>query len=251
MKTSKGSIFRINTNPITAQRKKRLNTIYRVKTITLLLFISLSFSLSAPVLSKPINETLGDTWKAQCKKKGGSIYACCKNKEKSCRGTSPSDRTSKDCGQRYKACTSKKFKRSQMRLNNNMNQKNHRSLPTTTIKKRLSQTRVGEAQRLKNPRGAVVGIVPKRGSSRNSYCKLSPNGSELIVRFANSGDLSSTPIGVSVTFGSRLVHKQIPVIPKGQSRNIKFTIPRGCFNSDCRFKIKWSNQPPVHGVCIG
>ena len=96
----------------------------------------------------------------------------------------------------------------------------------------------------------IIGIVPPRGSPRTSYCKL--NGNELVVTFANSGEIpSSGSVNVTVDFGVGSAVLPMPGIQPGGSVDINFPIPNGCFSPDCSFSIKWSNQPPVSGICIG
>jgi hypothetical protein len=78
-----------------------------IKTIIQTLFLSILLSNSTLAISKSINETIGDTWKAQCKKEGGSRYACCQRKENECTEVSSGDKRAAECGQRYDSCISK------------------------------------------------------------------------------------------------------------------------------------------------
>ncbi len=78
-----------------------------IKTITQTLFLSILLSNSTLAISKSINETIGGTWKAQCKKEGGSRYACCQRKESECTEVSSSDKRVAECGERYNSCISK------------------------------------------------------------------------------------------------------------------------------------------------
>jgi len=97
----------------------------------------------------------------------------------------------------------------------------------------------------------IIGIVPSRGAPSVGYCKR--NGDELVVTFANSGELpSSGTVNVTVDFspGNDVV-LPMPSIQPGTSVDMNFPIPYGCFDPDCSFSIKWSNQPPVSGICIG
>ncbi len=97
---------------------------------------------------------------------------------------------------------------------------------------------------------AVVGIVPPRGAPRTSYCQL--NGNELVLTFFNSGQIPAQgTVNVTVDFGVSNASLPMPVIQPGTSVDMNFSIPNGCFSPDCSFNIKWSNQPPVSGRCIG
>jgi len=62
---------------------------------------------SIPITSyAALNDTLGDIWKKQCKKEGGSRYGCCQEKDRKCRDDG---NKSGDCSKRYKICTSKRI----------------------------------------------------------------------------------------------------------------------------------------------
>lgn len=104
-------------------------------------------------------------------------------------------------------------------------------------------------------KSAVIGIVPKHGSEPHMYCDLV--GDRLRIKFRNSGELPSShnKIKVNVSFqtsiGVNEETKLMPAIQPDQTVNLDYEIPPHCFNSDCFFTIKWSNQPSVLGVCIG
>lgn len=103
----------------------------------------------------------------------------------------------------------------------------------------------------KLPPAAAIGIVPPHGSPSSAYCNI--EGDSLIVSFRNSGGAPSVGgVTVTVTFnGQTSIQRRMPAIDAGQTKRIPFPIPSGCFGSDCSFKISWSNQPVVKGICIG
>ncbi len=102
---------------------------------------------------------------------------------------------------------------------------------------------------------AVVGIVPTCGSAAIEYCQR--NNGNLSVFFRNTGDgpSSDQTIEVKVEFqtGSpnASVSQFMPSIAPGETIEMIFEIPGGCFSPDCDFTIQWSNQPAVQGKCIG
>lgn len=104
-------------------------------------------------------------------------------------------------------------------------------------------------------RNAIVGIIPPVGSAAVEYCHR--DDSTLSVFFRNTGELASsdqtTEVHVNFTTGSSTVTQTqlMPSIAPGETIEMFFEIPVGCFGPDCNFTIQWSNQPEVQGRCIG
>ena len=101
----------------------------------------------------------------------------------------------------------------------------------------------------------VITILPPASENppRVAYCKR--DGDNLNVQFKNIGGLATTgSVDVTVTFSTSpptaTTRTRGPLIV-GEVATLPYPIPLGCFSPDCRFKIKWSNQPEVAGICIG
>ncbi len=101
---------------------------------------------------------------------------------------------------------------------------------------------------------AVIGIVPSHGSEAAAYCLINDN--KLSIVFRNTGERPSsdrtTTVKVEFSTGSAntIKTKLMPSIPPGGIIEMIFDVPIECFNPDCTFSIKWSNQPVVIGRCI-
>lgn len=96
-------------------------------------------------------------------------------------------------------------------------------------------------------------LVPD-GAAATTYCQRRTSGALNVidVTFENAGTadyLGGDP--VSVRFGQAVSSGTIPAIAMGDSATLAFPIPAACFDPDCEFVIKWSNQPEVSGLCVG
>ncbi len=101
-------------------------------------------------------------------------------------------------------------------------------------------------------RGAVVGIVPPFGSLPHEYCRF--DNQNLSIVFHNSGDAPSpgdVPVAITFSGVNQTITRQRPEIPPGGTVEMIYSVPVGCFNPDCGFRIAWSNQPSVAGHCVG
>jgi hypothetical protein len=92
------------------------------------------------------------------------------------------------------------------------------------------------------------------------FCRLKDGG--LLVTVKNQGSAPAQASTVEVDFGSYgQFSKQAPTLAPNASTDLLFTIPRGCYNPDCDFKIRVDalDEVPessegnndVTGVCIG
>lgn len=97
--------------------------------------------------------------------------------------------------------------------------------------------------------------------ARGFFCKLTPDG-RLIVTVKNQGPGAAGPFSTEVdffTFGKFSV--PTGALGPGDSTDLIFTIPNGCFNPDCDFKISVDvlfqvpetneGNNTASGVCIG
>jgi hypothetical protein len=89
---------------------------------------------------------------------------------------------------------------------------------------------------------ARADLVPERrpgGKGAEGFCQRSDDGDSLIVRVRNQANISvalSTTTRVVFSPGG-LVSQATPPIAGGASADVSFSIPSGCFNSDCEFTI--------------
>jgi hypothetical protein len=101
-----------------------------------------------------------------------------------------------------------------------------------------------------------IRIVPSYGSSAYKYCRRDSSGDNLLVRFKNTGNAKSTGgpnvrVYFNVTNNPRVrVSHRLPSVNSGESVDLSFLIPNGCFNHDCSFSIRWGRKS-VNGFCLG
>ena len=101
----------------------------------------------------------------------------------------------------------------------------------------------------------IVGIVPAVGAPRVAYCdRQEVNGRDfLVVSFRNTGESTSPANMTTVTvdfFDHGVETFTMKPIAPGTTEAHDVPMP-ACFNPDCEFEIRWSNQPTVAGICIG
>lgn len=100
-----------------------------------------------------------------------------------------------------------------------------------------------------------IKIVPSYGSPANKYCRRGGNGENLLVRFKNTGNARSTGgpnVRVYFNVSNKMVRvaQRLPSVNSGESIDLNFLIPSGCFNHDCSFSIRWKRKS-VNGFCFG
>ena len=85
------------------------------------------------------------------------------------------------------------------------------------------------------PPGGVPDLIPVPDAAGN-FCKRS--GSKLTVTVKNQGTGAAGPSTTRVDFGSFGVQDQpTPALAPGASVDLTFTIPTGCFDPNCEFRI--------------
>lgn len=98
-----------------------------------------------------------------------------------------------------------------------------------------------------------VKLVPE-GATAVTYCQRRTSGAVnvLDITFENSGT-ADYPGGdpLSVSFGQAVSNGTIPPILMGDTATVAVPLPAACFDPDCEFTIRLSNQPETQGLCIG
>lgn len=96
-------------------------------------------------------------------------------------------------------------------------------------------------------------IVPE-GGVPSDYCQRRTQGATnvLDITFRNAGTADyegGDPI--TVAFGNAVSRGVLPPVARGRTVTLAYPIPLACFDPDCEFTVKWSNQPEVEGFCPG